>query len=139
MLPKEQLDPQWFLVDATGWVLGRLASRISNLLLGKNKVWYTPHLNCGDKLVVINTNKIVLTGNKWKDKIYHFHSNYPGGLKKRSAKELFNKNPNLLLQKAVERMLPKNKLQSQRMKYLHLYSGSEHTHKGQNPQVLNWS
>ena len=139
MIPKEKINRQWFLVDASGWVLGRLASKISHLLQGKDKVWYTPHLNCGDSLVVINTQKIVLTGNKWKDKTYYTHSSYPGGLKKRSAQELFAKNPNLLLQKAVERMLPKNKLQSQRMSHLFLYPGSNHNHTGQKPQLLDWN
>lgn len=139
MLPKEKLERKWFLVDASGWVLGRLATRISNLLQGKGKVWYTPHLDCGDTLVVINTSKIVLTGNKWKDKIYYSHSNYPGGLKKHSAQDLFNKSPNLLLKKAVARMLPKNKLQDERMRHLFLFPNEQHSHHGQKPEVLNWS
>ncbi len=136
MIRKEDLNAEWFLIDASSQTLGRLATQISVLLQGKNKVSYTPHLNCGDNVVVVNVEKIVLTGNKWKQKKYYSHSNYPGGLKQRTALDLFTKNPVLLVKKAVERMLPKNKLQSQRMSHLFLYVGVNHPHQGQNPVLL---
>lgn len=130
-LKKEDAKPQWKRIDAEGKVLGRLATEIAVILRGKNKSHYTAHTDSGDYVVVTNADKIVLTGNKWKDKEYIRHSGYLGGLKKETAEELFAKDPAELVMKAVKGMLPKNKLNNQIIKKLRVYAGSDHPHSAQ--------
>ena len=126
-------DPKWRIVDANGLVLGRLATRIADVLRGKDKPYYTPHTDCGDYVVVINADKIVLTGNKWEDKEYVRHSMWMGGRKVTTAKEMMAKHPTNIIELAVKRMLPKNKLNRQIIKKLKIYTGAEHPHKAQGP------
>ena len=134
---KEDMQRSWYLVDADGKTLGRLASKIAMILMGKNKPIYTPHVDTGDHVVVINAKKVILTGDKLNSKIYYSHSNYPGGLKEINAKKLLEKKPEMLLEKAVQRMLPKNKLGRAMATKLKVYSGGTHPHQSQNPQTLN--
>jgi len=134
---KEDMQRSWYLVDADGKTLGRLASKIAMILMGKNKPIYTPHVDTGDHVVVINAKKVILTGDKLNNKIYYSHSNYPGGLKEINAKKLLEKKPEMLLEKAVQRMLPKNKLGRAMATKLKVYSGGTHPHQSQNPQNLN--
>src|SRR4030067_2512204 len=123
-----------YFVDADGKTLGRLASKIAMILMGKNKPIYTAHVDTGDHVVVINAEKILLTGNKLNDKIYYSHSNYPGGLKEINTKKLLEKKPEMVIEKAVQKMLPKNKLGRAMAKKLKVYSGTTHPHQSQNPQ-----
>jgi large subunit ribosomal protein L13 len=129
----ENFTRNWYLVDAEGKVLGRLASEIANIIRGKNKPDFTPHFNSGDKVVVINAEKVKLTGNKMTDKIYTRYTGYPGGLKTRTPKEILEHKPTDLVRMAVKGMLPKNKLQAVYLKNLHIYAGPEHPHGVQNP------
>ncbi|HEY4709129.1 MAG TPA: 50S ribosomal protein L13 [Candidatus Cybelea sp.] len=128
----------WFVVDANGQVLGRLATRIARMLIGKDKPTYTPFLDCGDHVVVINAERVKLTGNKMDQKIYRHHSGYPGGLKEVSIRALMQRRPEEVLREAVLGMLPKNKLRARRAKKLRVYAGSEALarHAGQKPQPL---
>ncbi len=132
-----EIKREWWLVDAEGKTLGRLASKIALLLMGKRKRIYTPHIDTGDFVVVINAEKIKLTGNKWDKKIYYHHSGYPGGLHMRTARELWSKSPERLVQLAVRRMLPKNKLGRKMFKRLKVYRGPEHPHQAQNPKPFD--
>ena len=134
---KNTVNKEWVLVDADGQTLGRLASKIAKLIRGKHKTNYTPHVDCGDNVVVINAEKINLTGKKWDDKTYIRHTGYPGGQRTLSASELFGKNPIRLVEKAVKGMLPKNKLGSALYRNLYVYTGSEHTQQAQNPKTIN--
>jgi large subunit ribosomal protein L13 len=128
----------WFVVDAEGQVLGRLATRVARLLIGKDKPSYTPHLDCGDHVVVINAERIKLTGNKIDQKIYYHHSGWPGGLKEVPIRTLLKRRPEEVVREAVLGMLPKNKLRARRAKKLRIYAGSEALarHAGQKPQPL---
>ncbi len=128
----------WFVVDAQGQVLGRLATRIARILIGKDKANFTPYLDCGDHVVVINAERVKLTGNKLDQKVYHRHSGYPGGLKEIPIRVLLQKRPEEVLREAVLGMLPKNKLRARRAKKLRVYAGSEALarHAGQKPQPL---
>lgn len=128
----------WFVVDADGQVLGRLATRVARLLIGKDKPSYTPNLDCGDHIVVINAERIRLTGNKIDQKVYRHHSGFPGGLKEISVKAMLQRRPEEVLREAVLGMLPKNKLRARRAKKLRIYVGKEALarHAGQNPQPL---
>jgi len=135
---KEEIKRNCYLIDANGKVLGRSASKIAMILMGKNKPIYTPHVDTGDNVIVINAEKIILTGKKLENKIYYSHSNYPGGLKAINAKNLLRKRPELVLQKAVTRMLPKTKLGRAMAKKLKVYSGQSHPHQAQKPQPLNF-
>ena len=131
---KETLtDKKWWLVDAEGQVLGRLASEVANVLRGKNKPQFTPHVDTGDFVIVVNAEKVKLTGNKLTQKMYHRHSGYVGGLKSISAEDLLQKKPEALIQHAVKGMLPKNRLGRKMLKKLKVYAGSEHPHEAQNP------
>ncbi len=134
---KEELERKWYVVDATDKVLGRLASKIAAILRGKHKPYFSPHLDCGDGVIVINADKIKLTGKKWEKKIYYWHTGYPGGLKKRTAKEIFEKRPEELIIRAVRGMLPKNKLRDRMMKHLKVYAGPNHPHAAQKPEPLD--
>ena len=128
---------EWLLVDADGQALGRLASEVAKLLRGKHKPNFTPHVDCGDNVVIINAEKITLSGNKWDDKTYIRHTGYPGGQRSLSAKELYGKNPTRLVEKAVKGMLPKNKLGAALFRNLKVYAGSEHNQEAQKPRVIN--
>ncbi len=132
----KNIERKWHLVDASDKVLGRLASRIALLLMGKRKPNYTPHIDQGDFVVVINAEKVKLTGNKLENKIYYHHSGYPGGLKARKAKEILEKHPERLIKLAVKRMLPKNKLGRKMLKRLKVYAGDKHPHQAQKPQMI---
>ncbi len=135
--PKE-VTRDWFIIDADGLVLGRLASQIALRLRGKHKPTFTPHIDCGDNIVVINAGKVVLTGNKRANKTYFWHTGYPGGIKSRTAdKILSSRYPERVLIKAVERMISRSPLGRQQMRKLHVYSGNEHPHDAQKPQVLD--
>jgi len=136
MLKKEDVQRDWYLVDATGKTLGRLASEIAKILMGKHKPTYTPHVDNGDFVVVVNAEKIHVTGKKLEKKIYYWHTGYPGGLKSATLKELLQKKPTEVIRLAVRGMLPKNKLRDRRMKRLKVYAGPEHPHKAQNPKPL---
>jgi large subunit ribosomal protein L13 len=129
----------WFVIDANGQVLGRLATRIARLLIGKDKPTYTPFLDCGDHIVVINAERVKLTGNKMDQKVYRHHSGWPGGLKEVSIRALMQRRPEEVIREAVLGMLPKNKLRARRAKKLRIYAGSEGLarHTGQKPQPLS--
>jgi large subunit ribosomal protein L13 len=132
------IDKKWILVDAEGVVLGRMASQIALILRGKHKPSYTPHMDCGDNVVVINAGKVQLTGKKLADKIYYRHTGYPGGIKERRAGEILaGKHPERVVQKAIERMIPGGPLGRRQLKNLRVYAGAEHPHEAQNPVVLD--
>ncbi len=131
VLKKEERKPQWRLMDAEGKVLGRLATHIADVLRGKDKPYYTPHTDSGDYVVVINADKIVLTGNKWEDKEYVRYSGWFGGKKVATAQEMKEKHPTAIIELAVKGMLPKNKLNREIIKKLKVYTGTEHPHKAQ--------
>ncbi|MDM3872394.1 50S ribosomal protein L13 [Porticoccus sp. W117] len=133
----ESVQRDWYLVDATDKTLGRLAAEIATRLRGKHKPEYTPHVDTGDYIVVTNVEKIRVTGNKAKDKIYHSHTGYPGGLKSISFEKLIDKAPERTLQSAVKGMLPKGPLGRAMFKKLKIYAGSDHPHAAQQPQELN--
>ena len=132
------VEKKWVLIDADGLVVGRVASIIANILRGKHKPSFTPHVDCGDHVVVINADKVRLTGNKLKDKTYYKHTGYAGGIKAvTAAKVLEGRFPERVLEKAVERMIPRGPLGRAQMKALHLYAGTEHPHGGTQPQALD--
>jgi len=130
-LNKEDAKPKWRLIDAEGQILGRMATKIADILRGKDKPVYTPHTDCGDYVVVINADKVVLSGNKMEGKIYDRYTGWIGGYKEATAKEVMAKHPTRLVELAVKRMLPKNKLNRQIFKKLKIYAGSEHPHTAQ--------
>ncbi len=132
-----EITRDWYLVDVSDKVLGRVATQIANVLRGKTKPYFTPSVDTGDFVIVVNVEKLLLTGNKLADKVYYSHSGYPGGIKSINAANLLEKNAEELLRKAVKGMLPKNKLASQMLKKLKIYVGSEHPHSAQQPKVLN--
>ena len=136
MQKKEEVTRNWYEIDAEGKILGKLAAEIAVKLMGKHKVSYTPHVDGGDFVVVTNAEKIAVTGNKLLAKKYYRHSGYPGGLKTRSLEEMLTKQPTEVIRKAVERMLPKNKLGSQMIGRLKIYVGNEHTHAAQKPERI---
>jgi large subunit ribosomal protein L13 len=131
------IERDWYIVDAKDKVLGRLASEISMILRGKRKPIFTPHMDTGDFVIVVNAEKVKLTGKKLTDKKYYSHTGYPGGLKETTAGKLLNEKPERVLISAVRGMLPKNRLGRQLIKKLKIYSGPEHPHTAQNPKVLN--
>ncbi|MEL6253412.1 MAG: 50S ribosomal protein L13 [Bacteroidota bacterium] len=130
------VEKKWWIVDVEGKVLGRAASEIAKILRGKHKPSYTPHVDCGDNVIVINADKVRLTGTKWDDKQYIRHTGYPGGQRVLTAKELMEKHPIRMVEKAVKGMLPKNRLGSTLYKNMRVYAGTEHPHEAQEPQVL---
>jgi len=134
---KETADKKWHLVDAEGETLGRLATRVAKVLRGKYKTNYTPHADCGDYVVVINAEKIELSGKKWDDKIYTRHTGYPGGQRTLTAKELLEKRPIRLVEKAVKGMLPKNRLGSKLYGNMYVFAGTEHDKDAQKPAKLD--
>ena len=133
-----EVEKKWHLIDADGLVVGRLAAIIANHLRGKHKPSYTPHVDCGDHVIVINVDKVQFTGKKATDKVYYKHTGHPGGIKETTpAKVLEGRFPERVLEKAVMRMIPRGPLGRDQMRALHLYTGTEHPHDGQNPTVLD--
>ena len=136
MAKEQEVDKKWYLVDAQDKILGRLATQIAVRLRGKHKPIFTPHADTGDFVVVVNAEKVRLTGNKWDQKIYYRHTGYLGGLKQISAKKLLEKKPEEILRFAVKRMLPKNSLGRRQLKKLKIYAGPEHPHQAQQLQNM---
>ena len=134
---KETVNKQWYVVDAEGEILGRLASKVAYVLRGKHKPEYTPHVDCGDNVIIINAEKVVLTGKKLTDKEYIRHSGYPGGQKAETPVEMLEKHPERIIEHAIKGMLPKNRLGSELFSNLKVYVGSEHKHEAQNPTKLD--
>lgn len=131
---------EWLLIDAEGLVLGRLAVEIARLIRGKHKATFTPNVNCGDKVVVINADKVHLTAKKRKDKVYYWHTGYPGGIKDRTAGQILDgAHPERVLSKAIERMLPGGALKSDVLRNVHIYAGDTHPHAGQNPRPYDFA
>lgn len=128
---------EWVVIDATGQTLGRMASKVAKILRGKYKPSYTPHVDCGDNVIIINADKIVLTGNKWNDRVYYSYTGYPGGQRETTPARLMEKGADRLVSKVVKGMLPKNRLGAALLKNLYVYAGSEHKHEAQNPKVLD--
>ncbi len=131
-----EVERRWYVVDAEGKTLGRLATQIADTLRGKGKPQYTPHVDTGDFVVVVNAEKVVLTGKKLDDKVYYRHSGYPGGLRERTAREELARRPTEVLRRAVKGMLPKNRLARQQINKLKIYAGPEHPHAAQDPKPL---
>jgi|TARA_B110000238_G_C15943693_1_gene360112 large subunit ribosomal protein L13 len=133
---KETVTRQWYVVDAAGKTLGRLCTEIANRLRGKHKPEFTPHVDTGDYIVVVNAEKIVVTGNKTTDKLYQHHTGYPGGIKSISFDKLLLKSPEMIIEKAVKGMMPKNKLSRAMLSKLKVYAGNDHPHSAQQPTLL---
>ncbi|TNJ44298.1 50S ribosomal protein L13 [Tamlana fucoidanivorans] len=134
---KATVNKEWVLVDAEGQALGRLASKVAKLLRGKHKPNFTPHVDCGDNVIIINAEKITLSGNKWAEKSYIRHTGYPGGQRSLTATELYGKDPARVVEKSVKGMLPKNKLGADLFRNLTVVVGSEHKHEAQKPKTIN--
>jgi ribosomal protein L13 len=134
---KATANKEWVVVDAAGQPLGRMASKVAKILRGKHKTNFTPHVDCGDNVIVLNAGQVALSGNKWADKEYIWHTGYPGGQKSLTAEELQKKDSLRLIEHAVRGMLPKNRLGRTILKNLHVYEGSEHKHEAQQPKVIN--
>ena len=131
-----EVERKWYVVDAEGRTLGRLATEIATILRGKNKPQYTPHVDTGDFVVVVNAEKVVVTGRKAEQKVYRRHSGYPGGLKETSYEQMMERRPTEILRRAVKGMMPKNRLARQQLRKLKIYAGPEHPHAAQSPQKL---
>ncbi len=134
---KETAQKEWVVIDATGQHLGRLCSEVAKLLRGKYKPSFTPHVDCGDNVIIVNADKVELTGNKWTDRVYYRVSGYPGGQKKFTPADLMKKNPEKLFRKVVKGMLPKNKLSRAILNNLYVYAGDEHPHQAQKPKKID--
>ena len=134
---KATVNKEWVLVDAEGQTLGRLASKVAKILRGKYKTNYTPHVDCGDNVIVINAEKINLSGNKWSEKEYQRYTGYPGGQRSIIAQDLLEKHPERIIEKSVKGMLPKNKLGADLFRNLKVYAGTEHNHEAQKPKAIN--
>ena len=137
MQKKETIERKWYVIDAEGKPLGRVASKAAHVLRGKHKATFTPHIDCGDNVIIINAEKVLLTGNKLEDKKYYNHSMYPGGLRERTAKEMVEKYPVEMVERAVKGMLPNGRLGRQMYKKLFVYAESEHPHMAQKPVMWN--
>ena len=136
MANPETVDRKWYVVDAAGCTLGRLATEVASVLRGKKKPIFTPHVDCGDYVIVINADKIKVTGKKMDQKVYYSHSDYVGGLKTTTLREMMDKKPALVVEKAIKGMLPKGALGNQMLTKLHVYAGAEHPHAAQKPEAL---
>ena len=136
MQKKEDVVRNWYLIDAEGKNLGRIATEAATLLRGKHKPTFTPHIDCGDFVIIVNASKVNLTGNKLDDKIYYNHSGYTGGLRERTAREMKEKYPVEMIERAVKGMLPKGRLGRQMYKKLYVYEGSDHKHQAQKPETI---
>lgn len=134
---KSEVDRKWHVIDADGKVVGRLATRVASILRGKNKPTFTPHVDTGDFVVIVNAGKVRFTGNKLEQKDYYHHTGFIGGIKKETAKDIMKENPERIILSAVRGMLPKNRLGRQIFKKLKVYSGPDHPHQAQNPEMLN--
>lgn len=132
-----EVQRKWHVVNADGIILGRLAAQVAAILRGKNKPIFTPHVDTGDFVIIVNAEKVRLTGNKLDDKVYYHHSMYPGGLKKKTVREVMAERPEQIIISAVRGMLPKNRLGRQQLKKLKVYCGPDHPHQAQNPEELN--
>ena len=140
MANAKTVTPKWIVIDATDLVVGRLAVTISNILRGKHKTSFTPHVDCGDNVIIINAGKVKFTGRKLTDKVYYKHTGYAGGIKETTpAKILEGRFPERVLEKAVERMIPRGPLGRQQMRNLRIFAGAEHPHEAQNPEVLDFA
>ena len=137
MQKKETVTRNWYVIDAVGKPLGRVASKAAVVLRGKHKPTYTPHVDCGDYIIIVNASKVLLTGNKMEDKKYYNHSQYPGGLRIRTAKEMVERYPEEMVEKAVKGMLPKNRLGRSMYKKLFVYAGENHPHMAQKPEEMD--
>ena len=137
MASQSTVERKWYVVDAEGKTLGRLASEVANVLRGKNKPTYTPHIDTGDYVIVVNAEKIQVTGKKLDQKIYYHHSEYVGGMKEATLREMMQKKPEFVITHAVKGMLPKGPLGRQMLKKLHVYAGPEHNHAAQKPETLD--
>jgi large subunit ribosomal protein L13 len=136
---RETVQKEWVLVDANDMILGRLASAVAMVLRGKHKASYTPHVDCGDNVVIINAEKVRLTGKKWSDKVYVRHTGYPGGLRKESPEDVMKKDPRRLIERAVRGMLPINRLGRKLFHNMKVYVGDEHENEAQKPRLINLS
>ena len=136
MAKPADIERKWFVVDAQGLPLGRVASQVADILTGKNKTIYTPHVDCGDNVIILNASKVRLTGKKLTDKVYVRHTGYPGGQRFATPKELLVRKPLAVVEEAVRGMLPKNKLGAQLFRNLYVYEGSEHPHEAQKPRTI---
>lgn len=136
MLRKEDVEHKWYLIDAEGQVLGKVAALAASVLRGKNKPTFTPYVACGDNVIIINAEKVVLTGNKLDKKMYYNHSGYPGGLRERTARTMKEKYPVEMVERAIKNMLPKNRLGRDMYRQLFVYAGNEHKHEAQKPERL---
>jgi len=134
---KATAQKEWVVIDATGQTLGRMASKVAKLLRGKYKPSYTPHVDCGDNVIIINADKVVLTGNKWNDRVYLRYTGYPGGQREMTPARLLEKGADRLVLKVVKGMLPKNRLGDALLKNLHVYAGNEHAHEAQQPKTID--
>ena len=134
---KATADKKWVVVDASGQPLGRISSKVAKLLRGKYKPSFTPHVDCGDNVIIINADKVVLTGKKWTDRIYFSYSGYPGGQKATTPEQLFQKGSDRLFRKVVKGMLPKNKLADRLINNLYVYDGNNHKHEAQQPELID--
>lgn len=134
---KEDVQKKWLLVDASEQNLGRICSKVAKILRGKHKVSFTPHIDCGDNVVIINASKINLTGKKWTDKEYISYTGYPGGQRVKTAQQIFDKNPSILIEKAIKGMLPKNKLGAAIFRNLRVYNDDLHNQEAQNPEMID--
>ena len=138
MANPDKIERKWYVVDADGCTLGRLASGVASVLRGKNKPQFTPHVDTGDYVIIVNADKIKVTGKKLDQKIYYHHSDYVGGMKETTLREMLNKKPERVIELAVKGMLPKGPLGRQMMTKLHVYAGAEHGHEAQKPEVLTF-
>ena len=136
MQKKEEISRNWYVIDATDMTLGRLATKAATILRGKHKPTFTPHVDCGDFVIVVNASKVNLTGNKMDAKIYRNHSGYPGGLRERTAREMKENYPEEMVERAVKGMLPKGRLGRQMYKKLFVYEGADHKHQAQKPEIV---
>ena len=137
MLRKEDVSTNWYLIDAEGETLGKVAAKAAHILCGKHKVTFTPHVNCGDAVIIVNAGKVNLTGDKLNKKVYYNHSGFPGGLRERTAKVMKEQYPVEMVERAVKGMLPKNRLGRQMYKKLFVYEGMNHNHEAQKPEKIN--
>jgi len=131
---REDLEPRWYVIDAQGQVLGRIATQIANILHGKHKPTYTPHMNCGDYVIVINADKVAVTRNRADSKVYYWHSQYPGGLKSETLRQAMQRHPDRVIKRAVRGMLPRTRLGEDMLERLKIYSGPNHPHQAQKPE-----
>ncbi len=136
MLRKEDVNAKWYLIDAEGQTLGKVATKAAHILRGKHKVTYTPYVDCGDAVVIINAGKVVLTGDKLNKKVYYNHSGFPGGLRERTAKTMLNEYPVEMVERAIKGMLPKNRLGRQMYRKLFVYENTDHKHEAQKPEKI---